>query len=265
MEVVELEDEGRIAAALADDRGWAAYALCDLEPANRRYARYVGAIQDGRVLAVVLAYSPPGFTSIVPCGDPAGVAAILRHAQGLPLAATVLVQPAARAAVEARYRFERAWRMLRMLLVPGDLRPVSAPGVASELVPLDVAELPELQRLYAANPESVFTPAMLVPGVYFGARVGGELVAVAGTHGVSARHRIAVIGNVFTHPAHRGAGLATAVTAAVAAALIEGGATEVALNVREGNNAAVRAYERAGFAAREWFWEGDVRLLQKHR
>ena len=258
MDVVELEDEGRIAAALADDRGWAAYALCDLEPANRRYARYLGAIQDGRVLAVVLAYSPPGFTSIVPCGDPAGVAAIMAEARGLPLAATVLVQPAARAAVEARYHFDRAWTMLRMLLMPGDLHP--APEAAGELGQLGNAELPELQRLYAANPESVFTPAMLVPGVYFGARVGGELVAVAGTHGVSVQHRIAVIGNVFTHPAHRGAGLATAVTAAVAGALVEGGATEVALNVREGNDAAVRAYERVGFAAREWFWEGEARL-----
>lgn len=258
MDVVELEDEGRIAAALADDRGWAAYALCDLESANRRYARYLGAIQDGRVLAVVLAYSPPGFTSLVPCGDPAGVAAVMAEDRGLPRAATVLVQRHTRAAVEARYHFDRAWTMLRMLLMPGDLRP--APAVAGEIVPLGVAELPELQRLYAANPESVFTPAMLVPGVYFGARVGGELVAAAGTHGVSVRHRIGVIGNVFTHPAHRGAGLATAVTAAVATALVEGGATEVALNVREGNDAAVRAYERVGFAARETFWEGEVRL-----
>ena len=263
MDVVELEDEGRIAAALADDRGWAAYALCDLDPANRRYARYLGAIQDARVLAVLLAYSPPGFTSIVPCGDPAGVAAILAHARGLPAEATVLVQRQTRAAVEVRYHFERAWAMLRMLLMPGELRP--APAVAGTIVPLGVAELPELQRLYAANPESVFTPAMLDPGVYFGARVGGELVAVAGTHGVSVRHRIAVIGNVFTLPAHRGAGLATAVTAAVAAALVGGGATEVALNVREGNAAAIRAYARVGFAAREWFWEGEVRLREKHR
>jgi predicted GNAT family acetyltransferase len=65
---------------------------------------------------------------------------------------------------------------------------------------------------------------MLEHGIYYGAYLAGTLVAVAGTHAVSRRHRVAAIGNVFTHPAWRGCGRATATTSAVARALIHDGA-----------------------------------------
>ena len=50
---------------------------------------------------------------------------------------------------------------------------------------------------------SSYRSSQLRDGIYFGIFVDGALVAMAGTHGVSKSDRIAVVGNVFTHPRHR--------------------------------------------------------------
>ena len=145
-----------------------------------------------------------------------------------------------------------------MVVTADELRPSTS--VHAGIAPLSPADLPALQQLYVSWPETVFSPSMLDGGVYFGAYREGALVAAAGTHAVSPRYRIAVIGNVFTDPAHRGGGLATAVTGAVARALFNQGMSEVALNVREDNPAAVAVYRRLGFGTHERFWEGKGSL-----
>ena len=101
---------------------------------------------------------------------------------------------------------------------------------------------------------------MLEHGIYYGAYVAGTLVAVAGTHAISRRHRIATIGKVFTRPAARGRGLATATTGAVAQTLVQDGAREVALNVAEDNPTAISIYRRLGFAVHMAYWEGYAAL-----
>ena len=55
-----------------------------------------------------------------------------------------------------------------------------------------------------------------------------------------------MVGNVFTHPQHRGRGYATAVTSAVTDALLRYCDT-VVLTVDPSNHPAVRAYERLGY------------------
>jgi predicted GNAT family acetyltransferase len=102
---------------------------------------------------------------------------------------------------------------------------------------------------------------MLEHGIYYGAYVAGTLVAVAGTHAISRRHRIATIGNVFTRPAARGRGLATATTGAVAQTLVQDGAREVALNVTQDNPAAIAIYRRLGCAVYISYWEGHATPL----
>jgi RimJ/RimL family protein N-acetyltransferase len=57
---------------------------------------------------------------------------------------------------------------------------------------------------------------------------------------------IAVVGNVFTHPAYRGRGLGTLVTGAVTEELFRS-CRDIVLSVDPRNEAAVRAYERLGF------------------
>ncbi len=72
------------------------------------------------------------------------------------------------------------------------------------------------------------------------------MVACAGTHVISDRRDVAAIGGVLTHPAHRGRGLAAAVTAAVARAATQRVGI-VGLNVAESNPRAGRLYGRIGF------------------
>jgi len=258
-EIVDLTDDAVIVPVLENQRHWAAYALCDLEPPHRQYARYIGAVRAGRVEAVALVYAPPGFTSLLPSGSADGVRAILAGASDLPSNPLLIARRPDLPAVEARYHVDKKWTMLRMVVAARDLKP--APSVDVRL--LAPADLPALQSLYAVWPETVFTPFMFSCGVYYGAFVDGCLAAVAGTHALSARHGIAVIGNVFTRPEYRGRGLGTAVTGAVARALMElmeRGARDVVLNVREDNAPAIAAYSRLGFTVHEPFWEGNTTL-----
>ncbi len=256
--ILELHDDRHIASFLEYRRAWAAYALCDLEAPHRQYARFIGALTDGRVTAVVLVYAPPGFTSVLPSGEPEDVAAILAETTGLPSSPLLIVQTGNRAAVETRYRVDQAWTMLRMLVRADSLRPVTVAD--ADIVRLTPDHFDAAQTLYKAWPDTVFTPFMFEHGVYYGAYRAGELVAVAGTHAVSSTYMIGVIGNVFTHPNHRGRGLAAAVTGAVAGALLARGALDVALNVRDDNTAAIAAYSRLGFQADEPFWEAKATL-----
>ncbi len=257
--IADLTDDGAIVPVLEAQRRWAAYALCDLEPPHRRYARYIGAVRDGRAEAVVLVYTPPGFTSLLPSGSEEGVQAILARAPDLPPKPFLVVRRLDLPAIEARYRVDEKWTMLRMAVSTSELRP--APVRNGTLRPLAADDLPAVQALYASWPDTVFTPFMFAHGIYYGAYVDGHLVAVAGTHAFSPRHGIGVIGNVFTRPDYRGRGLGGAVTGAVAVSLLERGVRDVVLNVREDNAPAIAAYARLGFTIHEPFWEGYASLL----
>jgi GNAT superfamily N-acetyltransferase len=256
--VAELRDEAAILPVLLQDRRWAAYAIGDLEPEYRPHARFIGRLLNGAADALVLVYAPPAFTSIVPCGDEDGIRAIFAEARMLPAYTLFLIRRRDLAALELRYRVEQRWSMLRMAVETGALREMRA--VEAEVRRLDNADLPALEALYAIWPDNVFNRTMFVSGVYYGAFRGGDLVAAAGTHAIAIRHGIAVIGNVYAHPAHRGAGLGMAVTRSVAQALGAHGVRDVVLNVREDNQAAISTYQRLGFVVLEPFWEGQAAL-----
>lgn len=87
---------------------------------------------------------------------------------------------------------------------------------------------------------------MLRAGPYLGVRRKGELVAMAGTHTCSAAERVAVLGNIATHPQHRKQGLAAAVTAVLCRHLA-GSADLIGLTVNVENIPAIRCYAGLGF------------------
>ncbi|NUT33607.1 MAG: GNAT family N-acetyltransferase [Hamadaea sp.] len=125
--------------------------------------------------------------------------------------------------------------------------PVTA-GATTDVVTLGEADLPEITALQAAaNPHGgFFEPAMLRAGPYLGVRRKGALVSMAGTHTWSPAERVAVLGNIATHPDHRGQGLAGDVTAALCRVLGES-ADLIGLTVNVANEPAVRCYRRLGF------------------
>ncbi len=112
---------------------------------------------------------------------------------------------------------------------------------------LTATDEPDLRDLYAAAyPDNYFVPRMLQTGKYRGCRKDGQLVAVAGVHVSSEEHRIAVLGNLTTHPDHRGEGMATRLMYDLTRELVDEGRT-VCLNVKNDNSPAIACYEKLGF------------------
>ncbi len=113
--------------------------------------------------------------------------------------------------------------------------------------PLTRADLDDLTELYeAAYPGNWFDPRMLDTGQYLGVRRDGRLVAVAGVHVWSPVYRICALGNVTTHPGHRGKGIGKAVVAALCRRLLET-VDHITLNVKADNDSAVGLYRSLGF------------------
>jgi len=138
-------------------------------------------------------------------------------------------------------------------------RPDDLPPPQRDVFPLDRGDVSELERFFALTVDAgaFFHPGLLDTGHYVGLRQGTELIAVAGIHVVDQRYRVAALGNVATHPAHRRRGLARAVTATLCAQLLNE-VDVIGLNVRQDNAAARVLYERMGFAAVADYEEAEL-------
>ena len=114
---------------------------------------------------------------------------------------------------------------------------------------LGMDDYPQLRAFLDAtvDAEGFLGPDMVTTGHYLGSRDGsGALVAVAGVHLAEKSHGVAVIGNVVTHPEHRGRGLARGLVTRLARALHEVYPV-VGLNCRAENRVAMRLYGSLGF------------------
>jgi len=233
---------------LEADRLLAAYAICDLEDREFAKTRWGGAFDGDRLVALALEYSGLTPQPLFVMGRTDGIEAVLRDVVR-PRAAYVAVLPESVEAVETSYRLDPGPQMVRMWVDRVNFRPY--PADVRRLLPIDIGEL---NRLYQLGFASWLPSSAIADGVYFGVRVGGRLVAAAGTHVISPRARLAVVGNVLTHVDYRGRGFATAVTGAVTAELLRT-CDQVVLNVRSDNPPALQAYRRLGYAEHVRFEE----------
>jgi ribosomal protein S18 acetylase RimI-like enzyme len=246
-------------AVLAHDRIWNCFAIADLEPPFRAFARYaVAQRRDPPRWAACLVLRHPAFAVVAPSGDRDGLARIFEQ---IDLPARTLIQAHSdhKPLVERYYRFLSPGReMVRMAVTASTLRASTDQSHARpERLTPDDAEA--LAALYALFPTSMFRRDELEHGVYYGIRAGDRIVAAGGTHALAPRYGIAVLGNVFTHPDVRGQGYAHAVVAALVADLIDRGCCDVALNVFADNGPAIGLYAGLGFVEhlRYWVLEGD--------
>lgn len=137
----------------------------------------------------------------------------------------------------------------------GQLATIDSTGVV-QLTPADLAEV---QQFYASSyPGNWFDPRMLATGMCYGYREQGQLLSAAGVHVYSATQRVAALGNITTHPAARGRGLATRVTACVCQAL-SASVDQIGLNVHAENQAAISCYRRLGF---EWIGQYEEFMFE---
>ncbi len=252
-------------AILAADRLWNGYSITDLAPATREWTRVAVARQgDNGAEAACLFYQHPAFNSLIPYGDPEGVAAILADAAAaglLPTETYILAQEPQIAALAVHYLFPQGRRPMLRMAVDQTRFTLPAAGIALASHLRD-ADLTPLLAFYTTYPDSTFTADQLAHGVFYGVREGGRIVAAGGTHVVAAEYGLAAAGNIFVIPEARGRGLGGVVTAAIVGELLAGPCREVILNVGAANVPATRLYQRLGFTAHCAYGEARAVLRQ---
>jgi ribosomal protein S18 acetylase RimI-like enzyme len=229
----------RVERLLERERVWSAYALADLDPPHAEHARWLAGDE-----AVVLSYSGFDPPVLFAAGAPGEAGRLL--AQLPPGRYLFTLMATHRALLEDRILESRETIMWRMVL----RSEAFDAALARDAEALSIDDLQEVQALFDAHSDrpDAFDPGQLADGAFFGLKDKDQLVAVAGTHVVSGKRALAAVGNVFTHPDHRGRGLATITTAAVVQELLRRpGMRTIVLNVARDNAPAVRCYERLGF------------------
>jgi GNAT superfamily N-acetyltransferase len=238
--VERITDREAIRDILAREGAYAAYAQAQLAPTLFEQTEWWHASSPaGRALVV---HSRGGLgRAMVTIGDAAAVDAIVRLHPG-PRFSFASFRPEHRDVMRHHYVLTRGELMIRMAVRGETFRPV--PG---EVVRLRGRDIGRINRLYSreGGPAS-YSGHHVEQGVYFGVIEEGRLVSIAGTHVDSPPERVAVVGNVFTHPSYRGGGLATIATSAVTAALL-GHSDVVALTVEARNAPALAVYEKLGY------------------
>jgi ribosomal protein S18 acetylase RimI-like enzyme len=253
MDIIKLTDSTRLRSFLDTDRAWADYALGDLEPELFQHTEWLGVEEQGALIALAMIYRGLQPPICFLMGEVCGVDEILNQAMRLPEIG-LSVRDEHVPVLEKYYQITEACRMWKMALDVRDFRPV-----AGAVVDVTLADVPDLQALYAFGGGDAFSPQEIERGIFCGIRQRDKIVAVAGTHVVSASGRIAALGNIMTHPDWRGRGLASMVTSAVVARLIDRGVSTIGLSVSRENHAAIRVYEKLGFKKHAAFHEGAAR------
>jgi GNAT superfamily N-acetyltransferase len=239
--VQPLHEVQRIRALLLPRIEYTAYALGQLEPTLFPRTRWFWSRGTTGTGLVLHSRGGLGDATFV-MGDADAVAAILSIHPGTAQTYATC-QPQHMDALRSVYRLASQQPMIRMAVTADRFNPVAPEGV----VQLGGVDIRRINSLYGSEGgPSYYVPEHIDSGVYRGVLAEGRLAAIAGTHVVSRQEGVAVVGNVFTHPAYRGHGYATAATSAVTEALLQH-CDHVVLTVDPGNRPAVAAYAKLGY------------------
>jgi GNAT superfamily N-acetyltransferase len=260
MPIVRLDHPEQLEPVLRRNVFLHIYALGDLDPAFWPLTVWHGLETGGDVRAVLLLYTAFETPTLMALGDPP-----FDDLHELVRAARLLLPPTMYAHLSpgclealAPVRADSRGPHLKMALIEPALDVPGGDGV-ERMTPADV---PALTGLYSAGyPRSWFDPRQIATGHYYGLRVDGELVSAAGCHVYSPAQRVAALGNIVTHPGHRGRGYAAAVTARLCAEVLKT-VDHVGLNVKADNAAAVWCYDRLGFRPVAGYEEVELKIGQ---
>ena len=236
-----MRDREVIRAMLEARRPYAAYAIGQLDPRLFRFTEWWTA--DGPSGQALLLHSRGGLgNATLAMGEARALEAILRLHPG-PRSTFLTCEPHHVETALRSFELQHRQTMIRMQVTADTFRP----NYDTPVRRLSGRESREINALYRTEGvPSFYTPRQVDDSVYFGADADGALVAIAGTHVISSSNAIAVVGNVYTHPAYRGRHLAQAATSAVTERLLQS-CRDVVLSGDPANTAAVRAYERLGY------------------
>lgn len=240
-----------------------AYLLGYLDPAYADQCRWYGAVDGtGALGAVLLVYTGLARPALFTAGASEPMAAIVRGCRaGLPESATGHILADHLDAFLEGYRSNGRLRDMSRMGLDREayVDRQEDRGADVEVVKLSHRDTGAILELYAAWPDHFFEPFQLETGLYFGIRVDGKLVSIAGTHNLSETYDVAGIGNLVTHPDYRGRSLARYCTARLLREAF-GRIRLISLDVQKGNEPALRTYTHFGFSHEADFHEGRFLL-----
>ena len=237
-----------------------AYMLGHLEDAYQHICHWYVVESDDAVEAIVMVFTGHSVPVILTYGQTGGLEQVLNDSRSaLPRRALAHLLPHHISVLDAHFETAGLVPMVRMSLEADEFKTPSDSLWSIE--PLSHRHTGQIVALYEHYyADNWFDPAQLDSGHYCGILQDGELVSVAGVHAVSPKGRLAILGNIVTHPDYRGRGMSTACTAHIVGQLFESGIRIVALNVQRQNHSAVRVYEKLGFRYQGTFLEGMVSM-----
>jgi ribosomal protein S18 acetylase RimI-like enzyme len=249
---IEAEMARTALSLLKEDPIWGAYAIADLDP-DRVDACEFWVAEDSFVL-IYHGLNPPHLFAY---GNPIHLEGLFHHVPNqeyqyalLPIHLTML---------RDRLQLSTRNEMWRMNLA----HPDKLERDIEQVKPLDSASIGQIEQLAKSNADfpDAFDPLQIQDGHFYGIEIKEALVAMAGTHVVSDRGRVAAVGNVFTLGQYRGRGYAKRVSSAVCKSLIDTGIKLIVLNVEMDNPAAIQAYQAIGFMPFCGYYEGFARKI----
>lgn len=257
MSVSEIARPDQIARFLNAERVVNAYPLGYLDEKYAEECVWYGEREEGEIVGLALLYTGLRRAGVFTAGRAESIQPILRaFGDRMPRHVVGHFAPEHRASVESVFSpVGTPRRMNRMGLTPAEF---IDPGSDVEVEVLSHRDTAAILRLYSFWPDHFFEPYQLESGLYFGVRSGGDLACIAGVHNVSETFDVAAIGNLVTHPDHRGKGFAGACTAALLREVFQR-VSHVTLDVEEDNVPAMRTYQRFGFRLYGDFYECELR------
>jgi ribosomal protein S18 acetylase RimI-like enzyme len=248
MPVETLTNNIEIERYLRRDAGLHLYELGDLDDFFWPHTVWYAAREQGTIHSLAMIYSGTDLPVLLAMGkaDPAALSGLVAGIAGsLPARIYCHLTPGLEHALAQEFSLEYHGQHDKMVLQDhARLGAIATAGV----VPLAASDLGEVESFYRESyPGNWFDPRMLETGQYCGVRIGNTLASVAGVHVYSPRFKVAALGNIATHPAHRGRGLGTRVTAGLCRQLLRS-VDMIGLNVKADNTAAIACYAKLGFS-----------------
>ncbi len=257
-----LHDKNEIEAFLQKDVFLHIYSLGDLDDFFWPYTIWYAAKQNGEIKAVVLLYIAQQLPVMLALTDELepmqALLGSIRHL--LPRRFYTHLSPGLEEILSPpsfpptggdegeghlrQFHLEPHGQYYKMAL--RDSSPLESVDI-SPAVRLSKADLEAVTKLYEVSyPGNWFDPRMLETNHYFGLKGDEGLLSIAGVHVYSQAYGVAALGNIATHPAHRGRGYGKIVTAKLCTTLLES-VDHIGLNVNSENHQAIAVYERLGF------------------
>ena len=115
----------------------------------------------------------------------------------------------------------------------------------------------KLNKFFSESyPNNYFESYMLATELYFGLlNEGGEIISVVGVHTYSKEYKLAVLGNISTHPSYRKKGYGFLLIEYLLSQL-KGKVDYIGLNVKADNINAIKLYKKLGFTICVEYMEG---------